>query len=474
MKLSSLARIFAGLVFVAPTTGLAVAADRASGPLVVHPKNPRYFSDAAGRAVFLTGSHTWANIQERGIAGETPDFDFSQYLDFLTAHGHNFTRLWTWQHAQWMAFALKDTPIRYEPLPYLRTGPGLARDGKPKFDLSRWNEVFFQRLRERVRAAADRGIYVSVMLFQGFDIDKRRPNQREQGNAWLGHPLHRDNNISGFDGNPKGDDSGHEIYTLELPEVTRLQEAFVRKMIDTVNDCDNVIFEIGNECHQMSGLWQYHMIRFVKEYEATLPKQHLVGMTGAPIKLPELLASDAHWISPPVNASKYERLPANDGAKISIIDSDHTDPLRSDFTRPWRCLLQGHHFLLMDNYRDVRYGAPSRPDPRFEAERQAMGVVRRLSERVDLARLQPRPELASTGYCLANPGKEYVAFRPDEGHLPITVELAGGAYDVTWILPITGDLRVGPLVTSQGGQHDFISPTAGAVALLLSSSTTRR
>lgn len=155
--------------------------------------------------------------------------------------------------------------------------------------------------------------------------------------------------------------------------------------------------------------------------------------------------------------------------KISIIDSDHVDPLRSDFTRPWRCFLQGHHFLLMDNYRDVRYGAPSRPDPLFEAERLAMGVVRKLSARVDLVHLHPRSELASTGYCLANPGKEYVVFRPDEGHLPIVVDLAAGSYAVTWILPITGDLRAAPPVKSPGGKQSFISPTAGAVALLLSS-----
>lgn len=457
--------ILAGLVF----PDRARSAERISGPLTVHRDNPRYFSDAKGRAIFLTGSHTWANIQERGIAGTTPDFDFAQYLDFLTSNGHNFTRLWTWQHAQWMAFASKETPIRYAPLPYQRTGPGLARDGKPRFDLSKLNDAYFQRVRERVHAAADRGIYVAVMLFQGFDIDKRRPDQREQGNAWLGHPLHRDNNISGTDGNPSGDESGKEIYTLQIPEVTRLQEAFVRKMIDTVNDCDNVIYEIGNECPLPSGPWQAHMIRVVKEYEATLPKQHLVGMTGSPIKLPELLASDAQWISPPLHQGQYDRLPSNDGAKISIFDSDHADPLRSDFTRPWRCFLQGHHYLLMDNYRDVRYGAPSRPDPLFEAERQAMGVVRKLSERVDLVRLQPQAELSSTGFCLAATGAQYVVFRPGEGHGPIVVDLPAGDYRAEWILPITGDSREPHTVSTSGGKIQFMPPTAGSVVLLLSS-----
>lgn len=445
----------------------AAGAGQASGPLTVHRENPRYFADATGKAVFLTGSHTWANIQERGIEGSTPDFDYGQYLDFLVAHHHNFTRLWAWQHAQWMAFAPADTPIRYKPLPYLRTGPGLARDGKPKFDLHQWDETYFRRLRERVRAAGERGIYVCVMLFNGWEIDNRNKQQQQNGNAWLGHPLHRDNNISGIDGNPSGNDSGREIYTLEVPEVTRLQEAFVRKMIETVNDCDNVIYEICNEAHERSGPWQQHMIDVVRAYEAKLPRQHLVGMTGWPIKRPELMASSADWIAPPVHANQYLKLAANDGAKISIVDTDHVDPLRSDYTRPWRCFMQGYHFLLMDNYRDVRYGAPSQPDPVFEAERRAMGVIRQLADRVDLARLKPQPELASTGYCLANPGVQYIVFRADESTNPVEVELPTGEYQVEWILPITGDTRGRSTVTTTSEKTRLVSPSAGAVALLL-------
>ena len=58
---------------------------RAAGPLKVHPNNPRYFTDASGRAVYLTGSHTWATFQERGIEGATPDFDYNEFLSMMLA-----------------------------------------------------------------------------------------------------------------------------------------------------------------------------------------------------------------------------------------------------------------------------------------------------------------------------------------------------------------------------------------------------
>src|SRR5918994_5641412 len=72
----------------------------APGPLRVHPTNPRYFTDGtkspggSWKAVYLTGSHTWANLIDRGTDDPPPAFDFDGYLDFLRKHNHNFIRLW--------------------------------------------------------------------------------------------------------------------------------------------------------------------------------------------------------------------------------------------------------------------------------------------------------------------------------------------------------------------------------------------
>src|SRR5262245_55679789 len=44
----------------------------ARGPLGVHPTNPRYFTDGSGKAAYLTGSHTWSNLQDIDHGGDTP------------------------------------------------------------------------------------------------------------------------------------------------------------------------------------------------------------------------------------------------------------------------------------------------------------------------------------------------------------------------------------------------------------------
>jgi hypothetical protein len=99
------------------------------GPLRRNPRNPRYFTDESGRAIYLTGSHTWSNLQDMGKPDPPPAFDFDYYLDFLEALNHNFIRLWAWDMlCTWNA----DETVR--PFPWLAR-PGQARDGKPRFDL---------------------------------------------------------------------------------------------------------------------------------------------------------------------------------------------------------------------------------------------------------------------------------------------------------------------------------------------------
>ncbi|MBA2302590.1 MAG: hypothetical protein H0W08_08145, partial [Acidobacteria bacterium] len=145
---------------------------RARGPLRVHPANPRYFTDDGVRAVYLTGSHTWPNLVDMGPGDPPPVFDFNAYLRWMKQYDHNFMRLWTWDNLLWdqtrQPLARNKSVFRVAPLPWARTGPGQALDGKPKFDLRKFDPEYFRRLRSRAEAAGATGIYVAVMLFEGW------------------------------------------------------------------------------------------------------------------------------------------------------------------------------------------------------------------------------------------------------------------------------------------------------------------
>ena len=108
----------------APVEAPRPCAQRAcAGPLIVLASNPRYFTDGSGKAVLLSGSHTWLNLQDGVLTDPPPAFNYTGWLDFLSAHNHNFFRLWAWEQAKWVVEAT--APYYFSPLPYHRTGPGL-------------------------------------------------------------------------------------------------------------------------------------------------------------------------------------------------------------------------------------------------------------------------------------------------------------------------------------------------------------
>ena len=258
----------------------------------------RYFADPSGRVVYLTGSEYWKTIQDNGSSNPPPAFDYSGFLDFLQKHNHNFTRLYMWEQARWSAET--SASHWFSPTLYVRTGPGTGADGGLKFDLSKINPAYLARVRQRVIDAGARGIYVSVMLFDGWSVGVKGGSTA--GNPWLAHPFNAANNINGINGDPNGDASGTESQTLSIPAITALQDAYVKAVVDAVNDQDNVIYEISNESDQSADAWQYHMIDLIRSYEATKSKQHPIGMTVPYPTVPsgtnaDVLNSKADWVS---------------------------------------------------------------------------------------------------------------------------------------------------------------------------------
>ena len=448
------------VLFLAATlvsTGLSATPEGAlRGPLRVHPLNPRYFTDDSGRAILLTGSHTWNTLVDMGPTDPPAPFDYDAYLKMLSGHRHNFFRLWTWELVRWdTASNRENTPQNHyaAPHPWPRTGPGAALDGKPKFDLEQFDPVHFDRLRQRVRAAQEHGIYAAVMLFEGWGL-------QFVGNAPACHPFHPQNNISGISG------TGVSIHELGDPKITAKQEADVRKVIETVNDCDNVLYEISNENHPASTEWQHHMIRFIKTVEKAMPKQHPVGMTfqykGGSNKT--LFDSPADWISPNPDGGYRDNPPAADGSKVIVTDTDHLWGIGGNAAWVWKSFLRGLNPIYMDCY-DGKVLDKNFNRKTAEEVRRAMGHALAWSRRIDLAGMTPRGDLASSQYCLAKPGAEYLVYLPDGKDVAVDLSGATQAFAVEWLDPDTGATRAGEPVRA-GGLTPFTAPFQSRSAVL--------
>jgi hypothetical protein len=444
----------------------ARSASPAAGPLQVCKENPRYFSDGRGQAIYLTGAHTWNNLVDMGRSDPPEAFDFDAYLDFLERHHHNFIRLWAWDSFTWDTRANgrlgKDFVHVVAPLPWARTGPGQALDGKPKFDLKKIDPAYFERLRRRVSAAGKRGVYVSVMLFEGWGLmHGNQGRAAPAGWAWRSHPFHPGNNVNGLMAGTEGE-SGR-VHSLGNEAVNSIQADYIRKVVDTVNDLDNVLYEVINEGGQKD--WDWWVVKTIHDYERTKPKQHPVGITGhGAERLDSMLASPADWISPGRADGFGEEPPAWDGQKVSLLDTDHIWGVGGNAAWAWRSFLRGHNPLFMDPYDGSILGTPG--DKQWGPIHRALGQTRRFAGRINLAAMTPQNKLASTAYCLANPGAEYLIYQPKSGEA-FSVELKAGTYGYEWFNPAKGETANEGRIESRGKAQEFKAPFDGDAVLYL-------
>src|SRR5215208_7860469 len=170
------------------------------GPLFVNPDNRRYFTDGTKingkyKVVYLAGAHTWCDLSDCDDKNPIEAvFDYGKYLDFVQSRGYNFFKLW---RSETSGGGENGPNFWFSPMPYARSQTVCcAYDGGNKFDLTQFNQAYFDRMRERLIEAHDRGFYVSVMLFDGWSVDSKY----EAHVPWLGHPYNIVNNVNNIDG----------------------------------------------------------------------------------------------------------------------------------------------------------------------------------------------------------------------------------------------------------------------------------
>ena len=102
-------------------------------------------------------------------------------------------------------------------------------------------------------------------------------------------------------------------------------------------------------------------------------------------------------------------------------------------------------------------------DPRWQPVRKSLGYARNLSERINLSAMSPHSHLASTNYCLADPGVEYVIYLPKGGDITIDLGSAKGKVRLEWLDPTHGTTHQGS--GDGGGKRRFTAPFPGDAVL---------
>ncbi len=104
-------------------------------------------------------------------------------------------------------------------------------------------------------------------------------------------------------------------------------------------------------------------------------------------------------------------------------------------------------------------------DPEWvEPVRKSMGYTLAYAQRMNLIKMAPENDLASSGYCLAEKGKEYLVYLPEGNE--VTLDLSDASHDlvVEWFNPNTretikqGKIMGGqvPIMKSPFGEDDAV------------------
>jgi hypothetical protein len=470
------------VVWSASPPGPASSSGPIMAPLKAHSISPNYFSDTNGKVVYLVGSHTWNSFQDWGTNDSPLAFDFDAYVKMLVGHNHNFTLLWQTELPRFCGLpSTASAPPNFSvaPLPWQRTGPGNASDGKLKFDITKFDQTYFDRLRDRVRKLGEAGIYAGVYFFSGEFLAHFRC-------ASDGYPLTRSNNVNGID-----DGGGTRSITMTSPNaISAIQDALVKKIIDTLNDLPNVLWIVSEEAPSQSKWWNDHLIALARSYEATKPLQHPIGY-GVLDDFNDsvLLDSDADWIAPAarifVDRRKANCETGDPPCKVIVNDSDHSywgmwnESAQVNRNFFWINFTAGNQTLFMDPFvvyyprenRNLclspRSGICSDPDPRWNGVRDTLGFIRSYAERMNLAAMTAQRTLSSTGHALANTnatGAEFLIYSPDGSSFTVNLSGYEGQFAGEWMNPATGVKVAGPIVP--GGAVRTFQPPFGGDAVL--------
>jgi hypothetical protein len=145
---------------------------------------------------------------------------------------------------------------------------------------------------------------------------------------------------------------------------------------------------------------------------------------------------------------------------VVVSDTDHLwGHTGGDNIWVWKSFTRGLNVLLMEDLL---------PSPTWQdSARQAMGQVRRLAERTNLAQMKPDSRVCGTQFCLANRGHEYVVFQSNRGQFTVDLTDAKGATFAAEWLNVNLDKTINAKPVSGGGSRTFITPFPGPAVLYL-------
>ena len=475
----------AALVIAVCTIPLSLAAQRASDPIQLDPKNPHYFL-YNGKAIALvtSGEHYGSVIN--------PDFNYPRYLAALEADGLNYTRLFPGSYVEvpGTSFGIKRNTIAPPGerllLPWARsTEPGYAGGGN-KFDLNQWDPHYFERLHDFLDEAQRHGVIVEISLFSSQYGDMQ----------WNVSPFNAANNVN----HTTLAADRRTINTLNNGNLLALQERYVRKLVQEGNAFPNVIFEIQNEpwsdhpqltdvvnpylftgrdqypnsievADSDSVAWQSRVDQWITSEESQLLHHHLIAQGYSNFRLPvRKLIDDVSIVN--FHYAYPEAVTLNYGLGKAIAYDETGFLGRSDDAyrrQAWNFMLAGGStfdgldYSFTIGFEDGTDTEPNGPGGGSPAFRKQLGILQKFLTALPLEEMHPDYAIVAhaegvTAHALSSARGVYAFYLDGKGPSRITLRLPAGSYSGEWLNIVTDEAKPLMNLRSTGAETTLDAP----------------
>ena len=424
-------------------------------PISLHPDNGHYFSYQNKPTVLITSGEHYGAVMN-------PDFDYKVYLKTLQKDGLNMTRTMTGGYFEPAgAFNISKNTLGPDKQKYLC--PWKRVEGDLKFDLSKWDEAYFTRLKDFMAQAQKCGVIVELALFCPFYEEMQ----------WEISPFNIKNNVNGLGDIPRTD-----VYTLDKNKgLLEVQEKMVRKVVEELKDFPNLIYEIANEPY-FGGItlqWQEFISKVIVDAEKSFEQKHLISQNIAngsqKIDNPNPLISvfNFHYATPPT------AVPMNYSLDRVIGDNETGFKGQKDSTyrkEAWEFILNGgglfnnlDYSFTADNEDGTFQYPAAQPGGGSPAYRKQLGYLKKFIHSFNFVSMRPDQSIYSAGlpkgltpYMLIEPCKQYAFYLMGGRQVNPELILPQGNYFVEWLNPLSGKVDKKQKLNHPGGSVKLSSP----------------
>ncbi|MBN2764019.1 MAG: hypothetical protein JXR41_13075 [Bacteroidales bacterium] len=430
-------------------------------PISLDKSNPHYFTFRGKPTILITSAEHYGSVINL-------DFDYVTYLDILQNYGFNLTRIFLGDYVSAPGFFdyPEDEPLTPAPgrllAPWARSSaPGYANGGN-KFDLSKWDETYFKRLRDFIAEAGKRGIVVEVTLFCPYYANGLSP-------------CCSDNNIQGLTSTTN---------TLGNTELVAVQDAMVEKVVAELKGFDNIYYEACNEPYHGGGPrdWQDHIIQKIVDAESTFKQKHLIAQGIAnytsTVTVPNPHVSIFNWHYAYLDNQTLTGDIVSRNYKLNgVLGNDETGTTHDNTLcrrEGWETIIAGcgvyNNLDLSFLYTDESGStAPVAPCPNGGGP-ECRGWIKILKDFIygfDFIAMKTDNSVIVSGVpggarvrALVREGRQYAIYiRGGSGIINLEVELPEGKYQVQWLNTKNGNIDKTEKIRHKGGALKLTSPS---------------